>query len=183
MTIRSLYPESTQEPCEFYTVVIDGKDLTPGKSEIDMLSAREQVDILQKVVKIQKAEDWEIWVLFNGEPLHQVEHGGDFLGVRVFFSPTPPQRIPTLLECVKVLKKSKQQTLMVTNDVSLEERAKALGAYTLKADSLKKSYESLFICRSRPQSRLMRHRTVDQRKDQYERENDRNIRDMIDLVE
>lgn len=183
MTIRSLYPESTQDPCESYTVVVDGKDLVPGKSESDVLSAREQVEILQKVVKIQKAEQWEMWVLFNGEPLHQVEHGGDFLGVRVFFSPTPPQRIPTLLECVKVLKKSKQQSLMVTNDPVLEERASELGAFTLKADSLKKGYESLFISRSRPQSRLMRHRTVDQRKDQLERENDRAVRDMIDLVE
>jgi hypothetical protein len=183
MTIRSIYPESTQEPIDSYTVVIDGKDLTPGKSESDVLSAREQVEILQKLVKIQKSEDWEIWVLFNGEPLHQVEHGGDFLGMRVFFSPTPPQRIPTLLECVKVLNKTNQHTLMVTNDSQLESRARALGASTLRADSLKKGFESLFISRARPQSRLMRHRTVDQRKSQLRDNDEPDIRDLIDLVE
>lgn len=183
MTIRSIYPESTQEPTDSYTVVIDGKDLTPGKCETDELSAREQVEILQKLVKIQKSEDWEIWVLFNGEPLHQVEHGGDFLGIRVFFSPTPPQRIPTLLECVKVLKKTNQHTLMVTNDSQLESRARALGATTLRADTLKKGFETLFISRSRPQSRLMRHRTVDQRKSQLRDNDDPDIRDLIDLVE
>ncbi len=182
MTIRSIYPESTQEPIDSYTVVIDGKDMTPGKSESDVLSAREQVEILQKLVKIQKSEDWEIWVLFNGEPLHQVEHGGDFLGIRVFFSPTPPQRIPTLLECVKVLSKSDQKTLMVTNDPNLETRAIALGAATLRADTLKKGYENLFVSRSRPQSRLMRHRTVDQRKSQLREDEGPDIRDLIDLV-
>jgi len=160
MTIRSIYPESTKEPIDSYTVVIDGKYLVAGKSDQDELSAREQVEILQKVVKIQKSEDWDLWVLFNGEPLQQVEHGGDFLGVRVFFSPTPPQRIPTLLECIKVLKKTDQPTLLVTNDSELESRAQALGASTLRADSLKKGYEILFSSRSRPQSRLMRHRTV-----------------------
>lgn len=160
MTIRSIYPESTKEPIDSYTVVIDGKYLVAGKCDQDELSAREQVEILQKVVKIQKSEDWDLWVLFNGEPLQQVEHGGDFLGVRVFFSPTPPQRIPTLLECIKVLKKTDQPTLLVTNDPELESRAQALGASTLRADSLKKGYETLFSSRSRPQSRLMRHRTV-----------------------
>ncbi|MDF3130650.1 hypothetical protein P0Y35_15685 [Kiritimatiellaeota bacterium B1221] len=182
MTIRSIYPESTQEPIDSYTVVIDGKDMVAGRSESDQLSAREQVEILQKLVKIQKSEDWEIWVLFNGEPLHQVEHGGDFLGIRVFFSPTPPQRIPTLLECVKVLSKSDQKTLMVTNDPNLESRAIALGASTLRADTLKKGFESLFVNRSRPHSRLMRHRTVDQRKSQLRDDDGPDIRDLVDLV-
>ncbi|MGA0333570.1 MAG: hypothetical protein ACO3NW_06405 [Kiritimatiellia bacterium] len=183
MTIRSIYPESTQEPVDSFTVVVDGKDMVPGNSETDTLSAREQVEVLQRLVKIRKAEDWEIWVLFNGEPLHQVEHGGDFLGIRVFFSPTPPQRIPTLLECVKVLAKSKEHTLMVTNDPTLENRARALGASTLRADTLKKGYEGLFVSRSRPQSRLMRHRSVDQRKSQFRDNDEPDIRDLIDLVE
>jgi len=183
MTIRSIYPESTKEPIDSYTVVVDGKDLATGKNESEILSARDQVEILQKLVKIQKAEDWEIWVLFNGEPLNQVEHGGDFLGIRVFFSPTPPQRIPTLLECIKVLNKSEQHTLLVTNDVNVESRAHSLGATTFKADSLKKGYESLFSSRPRPQSRLMRHRTTDQRKSQLRDDDDRDIKDLIDLVE
>jgi len=183
MTIRNIYPESTQEPIDSYTLVVDGKYLTPGKSENDILSARDQVEILQKLVKIQKSEQWEIWVLFNGEPLHQVDHGGDFLGVRVFFSPTPPQRIPTLLECVKVLAKTEEHSLLVTNDPVLESRAKALGASTLRADTLKKAFDHLFVSRSRPQSRLMRHRTADQRKSQLRDDEGPDIRDLIDLVE
>jgi hypothetical protein len=185
MTIRSLYPESTLDPLDAYTVVVDGMELSVGLtgSERDSLSPRDQIEILQKLVKIQQAEEWEMWVLFNGEPLRQVEHGGDFFGIRVFFSPTPPQRIPTLLECVRVLAKQKKHSLLITNDPLLESRARALGAHTLRAESLKKAYESLFTMRSRPQSRLMRHRTVDQRKEELLREEERNIRDLVDLVD
>jgi hypothetical protein len=167
------------------TVVVDGKDMCPGKSDEEVLNPRQQVEILQKLVKIQEHEDWDTWVLFNGEPLRQVEHGGDFMGVRVFFSPTPPQRIPTLLECVKVLKAKKRDTLLVTNDETLESRARELGAFSLRADSLKKGYEALFTTRGRPQSRLMRHRTVDRKKSELYGEDDdqRAIRDMIDLVD
>lgn len=175
--------ESVIATADTYTVVIDGKDLTPGNGEHDELSARERIEVLQKVVKIRKGEGWDCWVLFNGEPLKQVDHGGDFMGVRVFFSPTPPQRIPTLLECAKVLKKKGRDCLMVTNDETLEARARDLGAFTLRGDTVKKAYDSLFATRGRPQSRLMRHRTVDQRKDQLARGNDSAIRDMIDLVD
>jgi hypothetical protein len=164
------------------TVVIDGKDMCPGKCEEDVLNGRQQIEVLQKVVKIQEAEDWDVWVLFNGEPLHQVDHGGDFMGVRVFFSPTPPQRAPTLLECINVLHKKGRHALLVTNDVTVEERARKLDAYTLRADTLKKGYEPLFVSRGRPQSRLMRHRTVDRMKEDTD-DDQRSIRDMIDLIE
>jgi len=183
MKIQEYETEVSKRASEKNTVVVDGKDMCPGKPEGDSLSPRQQVEILQKLVKIQEAEDWDCWVLFNGEPLRQVEHGGDFMGIRVFFSPTPPQRVPTLLECVKVLQQQNRDALLVTNDEKLEERARGLGAYTLRADTLKKGYESLFVTRGRPQSRLMRHRTVDRRKEDLEQEDQRKIRDMIDLID
>jgi len=183
MSLRLQHHDKINAESSTYTVVIDGKDMRPGRNDSDELTPREQIEVLQKLVKIQNAEEWEIWVLFNGEPLKQVDHGDDFMGVRVFFSPTPPQRIPTLLECVKVLKKQERDSLMVTNDSDLEERARKQGAFTLRADTLKKGHEALFVTRGRPQSRLMRHRTVDRKKEDIRRERDSAIRDMIDLVE
>jgi len=184
MKIQLWAQNDIRQEAEQVTVVVDGKDMCPGKNEEEELNPRQQVEILQKLVKIQDQEDWDTWVLFNGEPLRQVDHGGDFMGVRVFFSPTPPQRVPTLLECVKVLKSQNRDALLVTNDTDLESRAREQGAFTLRADSLKKGYESLFVSRGRPQSRLMRHRTVDRKKSQLQEGDDqRAIRDMIDLVD
>lgn len=180
MRIQQWDQENVTRETDTVTVVVDGKDLCPGRSDDEVLKPARQVEILQKLVKIQESEDWDLWVLFNGDPLRQVEHGGDFMGVRVFFSPTPPQRVPTLLECVKVLKRKKRDALLVTNDEQLEQRGRERGAFTLRADSLKKGYESMFVTRGRPQSRLMRHRTVDRQKS---RDEPRDIRDMIDLVD
>jgi len=183
MTIRRLCPESTTEPIDSFTVVVDGRDLSAGNAENDSLQPREQLEILQKMVKIQKIEGWEVWVLFVGDPLPQVDHGGDFLGLRVFFAPTAPQRVPTLLECARVLAKSGEHSLLVSNDADLESKALELGASVLRAQSLKKAHETLFTVRSRPQSRLMRHRTVDQRKDRLDRDDDDRVNRMIDVVD
>lgn len=182
MSLHQVYPQSENPTLTTYTVVVDGLYLVPGRADTANLSQRQQIEVLQRLVKILEAEGWEVWVLFNGEPLPQVDHGGDFLGVRVFFSPTPPQRIPTLLECVKVLKKQDRGVLMVTNDLDLEERATELEARTIRADTLKKGYDSLFTIRRATQSRLIRHRTVDRMKTDEERGGP-DIRDMIDLVE
>lgn len=159
-----------------FTLVIDAMALDPNKGQEEVMTPRVQVEILQLLVRIQKTEGWDCWVLFNGDGLRQVEHGGDFMGVRVFFSPTPPQRVPTLLECVKVLKKQRRDVVMVTQDGTLETRAEDLGALCLRGDTFKKGYEDLFTVRHRPQSRLMRRRTV-------EMERQSAVRDMIDLVE
>lgn len=182
MSLHQVYPEVENPTKTTYTVVVDGLYLVPGRADTENLNQRQQIEVLQRLVKIQEAEGWEVWVLFNGEPLGQVEHGGDFLGVRVFFSPTPPQRIPTLLECIKVLNKQDRDVLMITNDLELEERAQELNARTLRADTLKKGYDSLFTVRRATQSRLIRHRTVDRLKSDDERGGP-DIRDMIDLVE
>lgn len=181
MTLQIHYPQTENAIRQTYTVVVDGLDMLPGRRESEVLTPRQQIDVLQRLVKIQEKEEWEMWVLFNGEPLSQVDHGGEFLGVRVFFSPTPPQRVPTLLECIRVLGKQKREALLVTNDAQAEERAKDMDTLTLRADTLKKGYESLFTVRKTNQSRLMRHRTVDRRKSQLDQDPD--IRDMIDLVE
>ncbi len=166
-----------------FTMVLDAKALDPNRGQEEVMSPRVQLEILQLLVKIQRLEGWEIWVLFNGDELKQVSHGGDFMGLRVFFSPTPPQRAPTLLECVKVLTKKDRHVVMVTQDENVEDRAMKLGALSLKGETFKKGYEDLFAVRRRPQSRLMRRRTIEMEKEHFERHQDSAIRNMIDLVD
>jgi len=101
----------------------------------------------------------------------------------VFFSPTPPQRIPTLLECVKVLQKEGDAVVMVTQDERLEGKARDLGAVTLRGDTFKKGYEEMFVVRQRPQSRLMRQRTVEMEKSRLQHDAEEQIRELIDRVE
>ena len=171
------------EEADAFTIILDAKCLDPNKGQEEVMSPRIQLEILQLLVKIRKIETWEFWVLFNGDELRQVSHGGDFMGVRVFFSPTPPQRAPTLLECVKVLKKQNRNAVMITDDEQVETRAEDLGALTLRGETFKKGYEDFFTVRRRPQSRLMRRRTLEMERDQFDRGQDSAIRDMIDLVD
>jgi len=166
-----------------FTLVVDAKALDPNKGADEIMLPRAQVEILQLLTKIQRAESWNMWVLFNGNELPQVPHGGEFMGLRVFFSPTPPQRIPTLLECVNVIEKRGGKAVMLTQDLALEDRCRARNVITLRGETFKKAYEDLFTIRHRPQSRLMRQRSVEMERDRYERDHQSAIRDMIDLVE
>ncbi len=183
MSYTVLLGEKETHRAESYTVVVDGMALDPNRGQEDVMLPRIQLELLQLLVKIQKREGWPMWVLFNGEELRQVGHGDDFMGIRVFFSPTPPQRIPTLLECVKVLQREGENTLLVTQDERLEIKARKLGAVTLRGDTFKKGYEEMFYVRQRPQSRLMRRRTVEMEKSRLQQHSSDSIRDLIDLVE
>lgn len=166
-----------------FTLVIDGKALDPNRGQDEIMLPRIQLELLQLLVKIQKREGWAIWVLYNGEELRQVSHGDDFMGIRVFFSPTPPQRVPTLLECVKVLQREGEKVVMVTQDEVLERKVRELGAVTLRGDTFKKGYEEMFMVRQRPQSRLMRSRNIEAEKSRLQRQSNDSIRDLIDLVD
>lgn len=183
MSYTVLSGEKETHRAETFTVVVDGMALDPNRGQEDVMLPRIQLELLQLLVKIQKRERWPLWVLFNGEDLRQVSHGDDFMGIRVFFSPTPPQRVPTLLECVKVLKREGENVLLVTQDERLESQARALGAATLRGDTFKKGYEEMFSVRQRPQSRLMRRRSVEMEKSRLQQNSSDSIRDLIDLVE
>lgn len=183
MSYTVLLGEKETHRAQTFTVVIDGMALDPGRGQEDVMLPRVQLEILQLLVKIQKREQWAMWVLFNGDELRQVSHGDDFMGIRVFFSPTPPQRIPTLLECVKVLQAEGENAVLVTQDARLESKARALGAVTLRGDSFKKAYEEMFLVRQRPQSRLMRSRSVEMEKSRLQQSSTDTIRNLIDLVD
>lgn len=183
MSYTVLLGEKETHRAESFTVVVDAMALDPNRGQEAVMLPRVQLEILQLLVKIQKREQWDMWVLFNGEELRQVGHGDEFMGIRVFFSPTPPQRIPTLLECVKVLEKEGENVVMVTQDERLEGKARALGAVTLRGDTFKKGYEEMFVVRQRPQSRLMRQRTVEMERSRLQHDADEHIRSLIDRVE
>ncbi|MCC5845943.1 MAG: hypothetical protein JJU05_16975 [Verrucomicrobia bacterium] len=183
MSYTVLSGEKETHRAQTFTMVVDGMALDPNRGQDEVMLPRVQLEILQLLVKIQKRERWPMWVLFNGEELRQVSHGDEFMGIRVFFSPTPPQRIPTLLECIKVLQREEEQVLLVTQDERLETKARALGAATLRGDTFKKGYEEMFMVRQRPQSRLMRSRSVEMEKSRLHQAGTDSIRDLIDLVE
>jgi len=182
MPLSSLFgSRKIEEAVIPFTVVVDGRSLSPVRSGEEFLSPRLQLEILQQLSRIARQEEWTLWAIFAGPELEKVSHGGDFLGVRVFFSPTAAQRAPTLVECVKVLKK-KGEVLFITDDPALEAKAVEGGAVPMRAETLKKSYEDLFAVRQRPQSRLMRRRTEQMQREQDGRGGD-DIRDLIDLVD
>ncbi len=140
------------------TVVVDACSFGEQPGISLELSGREKLELLQNFSRIAEEEEWTTWLLFVGEEMPQVAHGGDFKGMRVFYAPKSTQRIPTLLECVRVLNSKNKEALLISDDPVLEERLESAEATLLHASTLKKGYDC-FQKRRRPHSRLMTHRS------------------------
>jgi len=121
-------------------VIIDGPSVyghpkTP-------LGPKEQLGILNKVSNINKKEKWDLDIVFEGEPLKKVEHGGRFDDViTVFFAPSAVHFLDFVTDRAKSNKRSKKVTV-VTSDKDLTERlGKISGVNIMQANSFKKAFE------------------------------------------
>jgi len=121
-------------------VIIDGPSVfghpkTP-------LGPKEQLGILNKVSNINKKEKWHLDIVFEGEPLKKVEHGGRFDDViTVFFAPSAVHFLDFVTDRAKSNKRSKKVTV-VTSDKDLTEKlGKISGVNIMQANSFKKAFE------------------------------------------
>ena len=69
------------------TYVVDGARLVDEKTGRRM-APRDQVQMLNALSRVAKQEGLEIQAVFESDrPLREVEHGGEFNGVKVFYAP------------------------------------------------------------------------------------------------
>lgn len=185
MVLASLFGRRKTDDASNFVMIVDAGSLAAYDGG-QALPGRVQIEILQNLSKIAKEEEWDLEAVFIGEELRQVEHGGDFLGIKVFFAPDQAHRPQLILDRAGQAMKT-GSALVVTNDPNIEERAEDVGASILRANSLKKGYDELFLVYKRPQSRLMKRRSqitqnhLQAEKDRREGGND--IGDLIDLVD
>ena len=135
-TIKSLFaPASGSSRRNTRTYVVDGARLVDEKTGRRM-APREQVQMLNSLARVAKQEGLEIQVVFESDrPLREVEHGGEFNGLKVYFAPDNEQLVALALK----LCRSGNCTL-VSSGVTMESRATEAGIPVLCSSTFRKAF-------------------------------------------
>ncbi|MGD9782876.1 MAG: hypothetical protein AB7V14_12130 [Kiritimatiellia bacterium] len=134
--IKSLFtPAGGSARRDTRTYVVDGARLVDEKTGRRM-APRDQVQMLNALARVMKQEGLTIQAVFESDrPLREVEHGGEFNGVKVFYAPDNEQLVAVALK----LCKSTGGTL-VSSGVTMESRATEAGIPVLCSSTFRKAF-------------------------------------------
>ena len=131
-TIKSLF--STAGGTARRTYVVDGARLVDEKTGRRM-APREQVQMLNALARVAKQENLDIQVVFESDrPLREVEDGGDFSGLKVYFAPDTDQLV------AKALKLCRGGGVLVSSGVTMESRATEAGLTVIGSSTFRKAF-------------------------------------------
>ncbi len=125
--------------------IVDASYVGDGKRG-GRLSPRDQIDILKRLARFSEQESIQMIAVFEGNPLRVVDEkdGGDFSGVRVYFTMKKYDRRELIF---KHAKKSirKADVMVITPDEELERRIADAGGKTMRASTFKKALEHVKV--------------------------------------
>jgi len=99
------------------------------------MAPRDQVQMLNALARVAKQENMEIQVLFESDrALREVEDGGDFNGVTVYFAPDTEQLV------AKALKLCRGGGVLVSSGVTMESRATEAGITVIGSSTFRKAF-------------------------------------------
>ena len=135
-TIKSLFaPAGGPDRKGSRTYVVDGARLVDEKTG-RRLSPRDQVQMLNALARVAKQEGFEIQAVFESDrPLREVDHGGDFNGVKVFYAPDNEQLVAQALKLCRSAGGS-----LVSSGVTMESRAREAGIPVLCSGTFRKAF-------------------------------------------
>lgn len=117
------------------TYVVDGARLLDEKTG-RRLSPRDQVQMLNALARVAKQEGFEIQAVFESDrPLREVDHGGDYNGVKVFYAPDNEQLVALALKLCRDAGGS-----VVSSGVTMESRAREAGIPVLCSGTFRKAF-------------------------------------------
>jgi hypothetical protein len=119
-------------------MIVDGTRWAEGRGG-DRQSPREQVQILQAIVRFAKQEKIETQVVFEGRPLREVSDDGDFNGLKVFF--TEKQGSAGDLVLSRARSAGTSGLMVFTADPAVEQKAAAMGCGVMHTSTLRKATE------------------------------------------
>ncbi len=100
------------------------------------MAPREQIQMLNALARVAKQEGLEIQVVFESErPLREVENGGEFNGLKVYFEPDNEQLVAMALKLCKGNGGS-----LVSSGVTMESRATEAGIPVLCSSTFRKAF-------------------------------------------
>lgn len=116
--------------------VVDGERMLEGRE----VGPGDRFQLLQRLGRFVEREKVRMQVVFSGRPLREVEHGGEFMGIKVFYVEQGQDFSAQFLETVRDASR-RGKTVGLTNDVELEKKIADLGALTIRASTLRKGLE------------------------------------------
>ena len=134
--IKSLFaPASGSARRNTRTYVVDVARLVDEKTGRRM-APREQVQMLNALSRVAKQEGLTIQAVFESDrALREVEHGGEFNGVKVFFAPDNEQLVALALKLCKG-----EGCALVSSGVTMESRATEAGITVLCSGTFRKAF-------------------------------------------
>ena len=100
------------------------------------LAPRDQVQILNALARVAKQENLDLQVVFESDrPLREVDHGGEYNGLKVFYAPDDEQLVAMALK----LSRSADGAL-VSSGVTMESRATEAGIPVLCSSTFRKAF-------------------------------------------
>ena len=100
------------------------------------LAPRDQVQILNALARVAKQENLDLQVVFESDrPLREVDHGGEYNGLKVFYAPDNEQLVAMALK----LSRSADGAL-VSSGVTMESRATETGIPVLCSSTFRKAF-------------------------------------------
>lgn len=110
--------------------MLDSRDVGPG----------DRAALLQRLARFIEREKIRMNVVFGGRPLREVEHGGEFQGIKVFFIESREAYSEQYVQTVKDgLRRDK--VCAITNDAETEKKIADLGGTTIRCSTLRKGLE------------------------------------------
>lgn len=110
--------------------MLDSRDVGPG----------ERAALLQRLARFVEREKIRMSVVFGGRPLREVEHGGEFQGIKVFYIESREAYAEQYVQTVKdALRRDK--VCAITNDAETEKKIVDLGGTTIRCSTLRKGLE------------------------------------------
>ena len=134
--IKSLFaPASGSARRNTRTYVVDVARLVDEKTGRRM-APREQVQMLNALSRVAKQEGLTILAVFESDrALREVEHGGEYNGVKVYFAPDNDQLVALALKLCKG-----EGCAMVSSGVTMESRATEEGIAVLCSSTFRKAF-------------------------------------------
>ena len=100
------------------------------------MAPREQVQMLNALSRVAKQEGLAIQAVFESDrALREVEHGGEFNGVKVYFAPDNEQLVALALKICK-----SAGCALVSSGVTMESRATEAGIAVLCSSTFRKAF-------------------------------------------
>ena len=135
-TIKSFFSPAGGTPSgNSRMYVVDGARLVDEKTGRRM-APREQIQMLNALARVAKQENLEIQVVFESErPLREVDNGGEFNGLKVYFEADTEQLVATALKLCR-----KHGGMLVSSGVTMESRATEAGIPVLCSSTFRKAF-------------------------------------------